>query len=532
MKKVTGRYLNWGVSVLVGIGVFLFWYVAYPHALSYQEQYQLFLWTWDYFVERICVPGGFADWLGEFIVQFYYVEWLGALLLALISVIVGRLAGWIPVALLLWLMGDPSVLLGYTLAIMIAMGTYKLNKFDGSKGLLIDLVVVPLAYWLVGPLAWVYVGLRLFRLRKSGWILPLYLLSLQLVAYRFLLLQWTLEMTFLPALYYRIPMMMPSLMWIIPIVTVIAFVVQSQFKSVKWLEPVQVILALALGYIGITTGYNKEMYELIRQDYLVRNERWGEIINRAKEYQVHTPFSSVCVNLALSQKRELADRMFDFWQSGEDALIMPRIRDLTSMLPSAEAFWRLGMVNSALRYFFDTQESILNGRTSGRCTKRIAECMIVNGHYQTAKKHLDLLKKSLFYHDWAVEAEALLGNETAINAHSVYGKLRQLRYKNDFLYSHFELYKMFGLLFMNNTKNTMALDYFMGQMLLEGQMQGFQQYLPAAEKYSGYREMPIGYQDAMYCIQKQGNVPDSPYANYVKRMMAERRKNESNDEAH
>ena len=169
---------------------------------------------------------------------------------------------------------------------------------------------------------------------------------------------------------------------------------------------------------------------------------------------------------------------------------------------------------------------------SGRCTKRIAECMIVNGHYKTASKHLNLLKKSMFYREWAVKAEALLGDEAAINAHPVYGKLRQLRYKNDFLYSHLELYKMLGLLFMNNTKNTMALEYFMGQMLLEGQVQGFQQYMPMAEKYSGYREMPIGYQDAMMCIQKQGNAPGSSYAEYVKRMVKQKSKNEDDDGAH
>ena len=96
---------------------------------------------------------------------------------------------------------------------------------------------------------------------------------------------------------------------------------------------------------------------------------------------------------ALAQQRLLADRMFDFYQTGEDALILPRTRDLTSMLPSAEVFWRLGMVNSAQRYMFDTQESILNARKSGRCTKRIAECMMVNGHYQTARKQTALLRR-------------------------------------------------------------------------------------------------------------------------------------------
>ena len=84
MKTGVKKYWNWGVSVLVGIGIFLFWYCWYPHALSYQEQYQLFLWTADYLIEKCSIPGGFADWIGEFIVQFYYVEWLGALLLALV----------------------------------------------------------------------------------------------------------------------------------------------------------------------------------------------------------------------------------------------------------------------------------------------------------------------------------------------------------------------------------------------------------------------------------------------------------------
>lgn len=496
MMKAVQRYWDWGLSVLVGIGVFLFWYVAYPHALSYQEQYQLFLWTVDYFLERVSVPGGFADWLGEFIVQFFYVEWLGALLMALLFVALQRLtvrllSVWhdrlwltalgslLPVAALLWLMGDINVLLSLPVAIVLALALASVRMKKSLSWM--DAVVLPIAYWLIGPIIWLYVIVRVIQLGwrhlwSAGW-----LVALQLMAYAWLLPQWPLQTVMAGQGYYRIPLHYPSL-----------------------------------------SGYDKEMYELIRQDYLVRNERWDEIVKRAQAYQVRTSFSSVCVNLALAQKRQLADRMFDFYQSGEDALIMPRVRDLTSMLPSAEVFWHLGMVNSAQRYMFDTQESILNGRKSGRCTKRIAECMIVNGHYQVAAKQLDLLKKSLFYRSWAKEAEAMMGDEARINAHPVYGKMRQLRNKENYLYSYAEIDKMFGLLFMNNHENRMALDYFMGQMLLKGELQGFQQYMGWVQQYGGYRQMPIGYQDAMLCIQKQGAVPGSPYATYAKRMMAGR----------
>ena len=505
MKKVMGRSVDWGLSVLVGIGIFLFWYVAYPHALSYHEQYQLFLWTWDYFVERISLPGGFADWLGEFIVQFYYIEWLGALLLALLFVAMQRITGtvlrdtifsenWIIrtvpvilVAIVLWLMGDINVLLSLPVAIILALALACIRL---SKPLSwIDLLIVPIAYWLIGPAVWIYVIIRVIQigwkhLWTAGW-----LVAVQLMAYAWLLPQWPLQQVMTGLNYYRIPLHYPQL-----------------------------------------SGYDKDMYELIRLDYLVRNERWDEIVKRAGEHQVKTPFWSNCVNLALSQKRLLADRMFDFWQSGEEALIMPRTRDLTSMLPSAETFWRLGMVNSAQRYMFDTQESILNARKSGRCTKRIAECMIVNGHYQTAAKQLNLLKKSLFYRSWAKDAEAMMKDEATINNHPVYGRLRQLRYKENFLYSYEELDKMFGLLFIRSQEtgdrsqevNKMALDYFMAQMLLKGNLQGFQQYMGAVQQYGGYRQMPLGYQDVMRCIQMQGRVPDSPYAKYVQRMTERR----------
>ena len=517
MKKAVNRYIGIGLSVLVGIGMFLFWYVLYPHALSYQEQYQLFLWTGDYFLEKISLPGGFADWVGEFIVQFYYVEWIGALLLALLFVALQQVTArllpkaWcllslLPIAVMWWLMGDINVMLSLMVAVVMALTLALIeNQGDRSRDslgtsdhgpvpLIFPVLLIPMIYWLTGPAVWIYVIIRVIqagwrRIWAAGW-----LVAVQLMVYVWLLPQWPLQQAMTGLSYYRIPLQYP-----------------------QW------------------SGYDKDMYELIRMDYLVRNERWDEIVKRAGEHQVKTPFWSNCVNLALSQKRLLADRMFDFYQSGEDALVMPRTRDLTSMLPSAEVFWRLGMVNSAQRYMFDTQESILNGKKSGRCTKRIAECMIVNGQYLTARKQIDLLKKSLFYRSWAEEMEKMieaeneavqttpappnLGGERAVNKNPVFGRLREMRYKEDFLYSYDEIDKMFGLLFMNNTDNKMALDYFLAQMLLKGNIQGFQQYLGLAQQYGGYRQMPLGYQDAMRYIQMQGNVQGSPYANYVKRMM-------------
>ena len=87
MGTIASGYAKTTASALFGVLVFLFWWLGYPHALSYQEQYQMFLFTNDYFTQRVTVPGGLADYLGEFFVQFYYLKWAGALVLAVMYVL-------------------------------------------------------------------------------------------------------------------------------------------------------------------------------------------------------------------------------------------------------------------------------------------------------------------------------------------------------------------------------------------------------------------------------------------------------------
>ena len=519
MRELLERYAGIVLSVLLGIGVFLFWTVGYPFALSYQEQYQLFLWTTDYFCERLSVAGGLADWLGDLMAQFYYVPWLGALLLTLLFVAVQRLVGglWgVAVALLLLrLMGDESVLPSYVMALA---GVLLLSRLCRAMKWYWDVLMVPAVYWLLGPMCWLYAALRVVHLGwRHVWMLaylPLWIWVLSLTVMR----QWPMAMVFFSVSYYRVPLQLPWLIAEIPAAVLLATMLVKYCPSRRVAVAASAVAAVA-ALLFVPSGYDKDKYELIRMDCLVRNEQWDEVIRRAEQHEVRTAFWSNCVNLALSQKRQLAERQFDFYQSGEDALIMERFRDLTSDLPSAEAFFRLGLVNSAQRYMFDIQESILNGKKSGRCTKRIVECMLINGHKKPARKYVDLLKKTLFYRGWAQEAERFLDNDALVDRHPVYGRLRQLRFKNDFLYSHAEKDKILGLLFMNNHDNKMALDYFIGEMLLRGDVQGVAQYMPWAEQYGGYRYMPVGYQDAARTIQSQGRAQGTKYGEYVRRMM-------------
>ncbi len=515
MKQFFTRYGKPTFVLLFGMAVFLFWYCGYPQALCYQEQNQLFLWTADYFCHDMSVAGGLADYISEFLVQFYYLPWLGALILALLFMAFLSLTYavmrsytvkrpkwyWTVIALLpsLWLlavMGDIEVLLSFPVALTLSLLAVWLMNVSarkwGAKTALADILLIPLLFWLAGGGAtWLYVILRvvyfLAKMRKGLFprtvltypLTTLYLLAVQLVCYNTLLVQYPLQSVLLGINYYRVPMQYP----------------------------------------GQKYGYDSDLYALLKLNWQVRERRWDDIIHDAERGQVQVAYTSNCVNLALAKTRQLADRMFSFYQSGEDALLAPRTRDNMSMYPTMEAFWQLGMVNSCLRYATDLQASILNGRKSGRLTRRIAECQIVNGQYSVARKHIDLLKHTLFYRDWAQKAEALLGNDTAISHDPDLGRVRRMRFQKEMIYSYAEIDKMLGLLFVNNPDNKMALDYFMSQMLLKGDIQGFMRYGSWVQQYGGYTQMPAGYRDALTCIQSHGNVPGSPYAEYVRRMM-------------
>lgn len=546
MTKAAGSFSRAAFTLMLVVAVFLFWWKGYPHALSYQEQYQLFLFDGGYFSGKLQVAGGLADYIGEFLTQFYFIPWLGALLLAVLFGLLQHLfyrllrklppsssapssflfvLSFLPPVLLLWHMGDENVMLSYAVALCAALLTARLMMRTGWWA---DLLVVPLFYWLFGPMVWLYAALRVVQLGwRCAWML-LWVLAVEWLAYYTVLGQWPLETVLLTMCYYRIPMQTPVLQLLIPVLMVLIGLAGRLSLSRKGNMMVVtggVIAVAVLAWLGPTKGYDREKYELIRQDYLIRNERWNEVIERAQRYQVRTPFSSVSVNLALGMTRQLADRMFDFYQSGPDALIMPRFRDMTSDLPSAEAFWRLGLVNSAQRYMFDIQESILNAKKSGRCTQRIVECMIVNGHYATARKHLALLKKSLFYRSWAEQAERIMSKEAWVNTHPVWGRMRKLRFKNDMLFSYPELEKVFGLLFINNPENTLALDYMMGQLLLKGNVNDFMRYMSWVQQYGGYRSMPVGYRNVVEGVQQPtGMAGSSSYARYVQQMKTDNEK--------
>lgn len=514
-------WLQWGLTLAFGLLVFLFWYLPYRCALNFQEQYQLFLFSGSYLAERLAVPGGLADYLGEFVVQFYFMPPLGAALLALLFVALQRLtwrlalqqgatAVWYPLTflppvVLLGCMGDENVLLSLAVALIFAQLAMLLwNRISGSKvAAAVYLVIgLPLFYWLMGACAWLVVvhivlhGFVQLRARKAclaGLVAALMVLLGIVVSYQ--LVHYSLARLATGLNYYRYPLVLP-LVVLLPMLVfscfdvLVAALSRLQLRSRIVLVAVQLVLLLGTGYGMWRHYYAPSRYELINCDYLVRARQWDQIIRLAERKSPSTPLSVSCLNLALAQNGQLGDRLFEFYQNGPEGLFPAFNRDFFSPVSTGEVFWALGFVNDAERYAFEAQEAVPNHRKSGRLCRRIAEANIIDGNYAVAARYLRMLQQAPFYHRWATDAMALLGREQAIDAHPVFGRLRSLQPKSDYLFSQADIDHMLTVLFTGNTHNTMAYEYLVSDALLSKDLGKFNAYYPLGQ-HTSLNHIPV-----------------------------------------
>ena len=465
------------MTAVLGAGIFTFWMWMYPQALNYHEQNQLFLFTWDYFRERMALPGGFADWCSEFLVQFFRFRWSGALVLAALAVLL-QLAVWrsarcvnpqggrglyalsfLPSLLMLVHMGNMEVLVSYPVALILSVFLCPVFARAGWH----RLWLIPLGWWLAGPVVIVPILFSVLLGRKWKDVLILGFTALAFYAgYRLLAAQYPMRDAIFGVNYTRIREMLPALQVIIPLVALACiFGCGVCFKSFPAFLDWALFAVLVLGTaFGIRLAYDRDAYEVLAYDDLIRHERYQEVIERAEKYQPRNPVSACSVNFCLFMTGQLESRMTEFYQCGTKGLVQPSVRDNVSDITSAELLWMMGMPNITLQYCFDMQESIQNGRSSGRFLSRMADCNLVNGWYGPAERYLDILSHSLFYRKSALKRKAMIGDEDAVNADPVYGYIRSVRFRDDFITVYDGLDLMMAILYNQNKNNFMAAGYY------------------------------------------------------------------------
>ena len=473
VKSLISKNLHLLCTLLFGVAVVLFFGQAYPHHLHYQEQFQLFLFDSTYVWEIVRVPGGVADLLGRFSTQFFLYAWVGALIIGLllsaVQLLTLRLSGsgslyglsFVP-AFLLWLfLLDENALMGGVWAVLLSLlaawGILSLRKkLSTISYSLFTIVAILLLYLLVGPVC-----------------LPIPIESL-----------WT------GAHYHRYPTVFPWLLWGAAFsiwgLMGIALLIHRFPKHFSLHSPLSshLLTALVVAIMGsvVWKNANFRAEKVMQYDFMARHQQWNRILETANREKPNNQIGVTVQNLALAMHGVLLDQLFNYHQNGIAGLLPDVKEDATSPLPTAEAFYQLGMINVAQRTVFEAQEAILDFQKSGRCYMRLAQTNLINGQYEVARKYLSALQKTLFYHDWANETLPLLGDEAAIAKHPEYGRLRKMTYVEDYYFSDHVTPEMLQDLYLRNRDNGLAYQYLVAYYLLTGDQEGYNNFISSIKQ--------------------------------------------------
>ena len=465
-------------SSLFGVAVLLFFGLAYPHHLHYQEHYQLFLFDSTYVWDIVRLPGGVADLLGRFCTQFFLYAWVGALiiavLLSLVQLLTLRLFSTINVqwsyglsyvpSFLLWLfLLDEHALLGGVWAVLLTLlAIWLLIMLPGGWTRRIAiLVAIPVLYWVVGPN---WNGSHYYRFPKvfptllyAAWLSAIVLPLLVRICQR-----WLNN----PHSTFHIP---PS-----------TFLRPDGSKrpSAERLIPHSTFLlvAVCMGWL-VWKNANFKAEKVMQYDFMACHQQWNRILETVNKEKPNNQIGVTVQNLALAMHGQLVNQLFNYNQNGIAGLLPDVQSDATSPMPTAEAFYQLGMIYVAQRTVFEAQEAILDFQKSGRCYKRLAQTNLIIGSYNVARKYLMALQKTLFYREWANETLPLLDNEEAIAKHPEYGRLRQCAYDENFFFSDHVTPEMLESLYFSNTDNRLALEYLMAYYVLTGDRENYSKLL-------------------------------------------------------
>lgn len=531
--KIIAKHIQLIAATVVGLATFALFYFVYRGHLHFAEQYQLFLFTKEYFTDLVQYPGGISDYFGRFVTQFFFVTILGAALMGILAALnvalsfsiaqhfTSRENWWLALAILpsvamISFLCDEYSMVSFAIAILISLGASRLLLTIENQTIrrIIAIVAIPILYWIVGGAHLVFAILAIaldssICNRKFGE--ATIVAAIGIIEYLLcpILASWIVALP-LHSLFFGVDFFRDLtrhtngfyIALLLPAVMPIAISLLPKIKKIAGIT-VSIVVVIASFYWtknSLQLGYE----EVMQYDCLVRNQQWQRIIKKAEQKTPLHEMSIACLNLALGMTNQLCDRMFEFFQIGPNGLVNTWKRDCTTALPLSEIYYYLGMVNSSLRYTNEALESIPDHQKSGRCLQRMAEINLINGHYAVAKKYCYILKHSLFYSRYAEEMLRMIDYPELIERNAEFARLRKIRYKTDFYFNNREFDLMAVQSLIDNGANRMAFEYCMAWELLNGELEKMSKYTGFAGDMQ-YSAPPRALQEAftMYNAEQQ-----------------------------
>lgn len=544
--------------------LFAFLQMCFEYHFYYIEQSQLFLFSYDYIRNKLLLPGGFSMLVAEFLVQFFIRPYVGALVTAALLTGVGVCTAGIvkriapvsglfilyvlPILALLFMHFDFNYRVQGTVCYLMMMALlcgYMRIRNDLFR-LVAGCVLVPVLFWLAGSITVLFAGMVcLFEgLRKT----PKWYISLIGVAEVLLLgvgtvyfsLMGEYRWVFGPDLYYHYTLHPKEIIyysWIcLPLVFLIAFFVRNKnslsgkklFAGISCIAQLAMIAAVL--WWGMPKYSDAKTLKLKKLDYFARTEQWDKTIEECKGKL--TNFLYMChLNMALANKGELSDKMFNFDQRGPQGLLVQwnKSENISCML--SDIYFTMGATASSQEMAFEGYVSAMEDGNP-RMLKRLVQTNLIYGTYPVAEKYISILEKTYAYRDWAQSQRKYLYNDEVVESDPILGTRRRMLPDRNSLAMIKGLAGDLALFLEKGPANSAALQYLGAMYLLAKDLEGFKALV---EKYYGTEflpVLPVHFQEAVIVMSekepdywKRFNVSETivaRFTDYKKQVLANR----------
>ena len=466
---------------LFGCGLFIFLAFFYRSHILFIEQLSFFHYTSAFWKQFAFQPGGWAVYCGNFLAQFYINSWAGALiqtLLALLLLIIsenilkktGVRSDWLLTGLI------PALLLA----------ALQLNRHFTPGDALI--FITPFALVLI------YMNISNVWARRLGYslaIVPIYLFSGAIPTVCLFTACMIYEL-----LYAKDKMRFSTPLWIM-VVILLPFLWQSVYST-----PNRDLFKIPYReYNLFPKMYNRLEEQKFAMSIAASQDKWDDVLKisaRVKTPDNHTAFFT---NLALSMKGELPQMMFHFQQTNENGLFLLRIDEWEEfhLRYGSEFFYRIGILNEAIRWIFDANILRAQGADYHTLT-RLAVWNKENGYDRVAAKYFDILEGTMMYRKWAKDKRKQPNPKNIKFNENVKEFYVGGRILISELVQHYE----------NNPQNTMIPDYLLCYMLLQNDIDKFLALFNILYNNTSTR-IPQAYQEALLSAANMSKIDPRKY---------------------
>lgn len=520
------NYIKQGIYALIFLGAiacFAFFQFCYPYHFFYQEQNQLFLWSWEYILTYLDKPGWLACLAGDFLTQFYYYRFAGPAILTLVILFAGyrvrcavELADikgtWTPyitAMVVMTLMVCLSFHYNYRLSSIFAVAggaslfctstsiltairlfvkkieskTEKRAMVSGMGvshwiGFISIAVSVPICHWLYGYGVWVY-GILVF----IGCMI--HIMSL--------------------GTYYRLASL------------VIPFFLLLLTKRLYYCDFTTVYTYPGIGEF---TKPQMELEKTLAVDCEYYFGNFNKVIKIVEEEENPNQYEKFYYNLVVAQNRSLSATLLKYPNNnlGTFDALGPNTPPLT-LKTINELYWLLGDMTFCERAAMLANVFSPNNRNI-RMIKRLAEINLVKGDYAATRKYLRILQKTFVWRGWANRIFASLGHHATAEERSLlqpYIDKHPFVNNRDTLRTNNNCYTIMRELVESNPANNIAINYMLCSDLLLKDMENFKHDYDAyylKQKNVLYDRL---YQEALMIYLAGTNAKPEVWARYIKR---------------